>query len=162
EPQGQGQGRGHRAAHEGGRLPFARSGRRGRDPRRRLRGHGARPGTGRRPGSGVQGDGASAGRAAGGPAPRPPGACGRDRGRRRPRRRTGTGTGTRPEAYSPCFGTAASVVIRSCTSSLTLGANMPRLKSVRLIVATASKPAAGWPVMGLLPTLFTVVSSTTG
>src|SRR5690606_30428896 len=62
----------------------------------------------------------------------------------------------RAGTYSPAFCTEASVVMRNCTSSLTFGAYMPRPKSVRLIVATASKPAAGWLVIGLVPTLLIV------
>ena len=59
------------------------------------------------------------------------------------------------------FGTVASVVMRRVTSSPTIGANRPTPKSLRLIVAVASKPIAGTFFIGCSEALLRVASSTT-
>src|SRR3546814_11361917 len=57
-------------------------------------------------------------------------------------------------------GAIASVVMRSFTSSPTLGTYMATSKSLRLIVAVASKPIAGRLVIGWSAALLRVTSST--
>src|SRR5690606_35871532 len=65
-------------------------------------------------------------------------------------------------AYAPSPAAAgASVVMCSSISSATFGTYRPRPKSLRLMVAVASKPAVGVPLIGWSPTWLMVASSTT-
>src|SRR5690606_17418444 len=82
--------------------------------------------------------------------------------KRKPPRRCGRGgVGNCGSGYSAA-GAIASVVMRSFTSSPTLGTYMATSKSLRLIVAVASKPIAGRLVIGWSAALLRVTSSTTG
>src|SRR5690606_21938449 len=66
-----------------------------------------------------------------------------------------------PGALLSASAAGASVVMCSSISSATFGTNRPRPKSLRLIVAFASKPAVGCSVMGCGPIWLRVASSTT-